>query len=337
MRGLSPSNAIALLAAILVAACGSAGTASAPAGHAQPVGEPGRSPAPAVAPAGTVVPVGAGPEGVAVDSASGLVAVDLRSPNVIAVLDTGGHVQRTIPVSAAGRHLRFAAPGGLLLAPLEGSRTLAEIDVSQGTVVAQVPLGKQPHDAVAAGGRIFVSNEFSDTLAVVRGATVERALPVPTQPGGVAATADTIAVVGVRSHALEAIDLQTLRTVGTVAAGTGPTHLVADGTRVYETDTLGGSIRVFTTRPHPGQVAQAAAPGRPYGIALDAARHRLWVTLTARNQLAEFDVGQPTPRLVATFPTVQQPNTVAVDPRNGRVFVTGTTAGVLELFDPPAS
>ena len=37
---------------------------------------------------------------------------------------------------------------------------------------------------------------------------------------------------------------------------------------------------------------------------------------------------------VARFPTVRQPNTVAVDPTTGRVFVGSRETGQLQLIDP---
>lgn len=71
--------------------------------------------------------------------------------------------------------------------------------------------------------------------------------------------------------------------------------------------------------------------GRPYGIALDASRRRYWVTLTARNEVAELTDH----RLLRRLPTVRQPNSVTVDPRSGRVFVTGRRDGMLQFFNPP--
>ena len=40
------------------------------------------------------------------------------------------------------------------------------------------------------------------------------------------------------------------------------------------------------------------------------------------------------PRELARYPTVRQPNTVAVDPASGRVFVTGSRDGTLQILDP---
>jgi hypothetical protein len=56
------------------------------------------------------------------------------------------------------------------------------------------------------------------------------------------------------------------------------------------------------------------------------------VTETATNRLAEYDVSGVAPRPVATYPTVRQPNSVAVDPRIGRVYVTGAAGGQVQML-----
>ncbi|WP_329052931.1 hypothetical protein OG738_09520 [Amycolatopsis sp. NBC_01488] len=47
-----------------------------------------------------------------------------------------------------------------------------------------------------------------------------------------------------------------------------------------------------------------------------------------------IDLSSGTPAEVTRLPTVRQPNTVGVDSATGRLFVTGTADGVLELIDP---
>ena len=332
-RAAAPRPAHLLAAAsslllLLEAACGT-GSAGAR------VGEPAVAPPASTPPAGRVVQVGDRPEGIAVDPSTGTVAVALRSPVAIAVLDPDGHLLRLVAVSAPARHLRFAGSSGPLLAALERSGVVASIDVQDGTILDRVSLQRQPHDAVAASGRVFVSNEFSDTLAVVASGQVLGELPAPAQPGGVAATGNSVGVLGVRSHQLEVYDARSLHALGTAPAGEGPTHVDggADG-RLYVVDTLGGAVLAFTVLPRPTLVGRAAAPGRPYGVALDSTRRRLWVTETATNRLAEYDVSEVAPRLLATFPTVRQPNSVAVDGRTGLVYVTGTAEGQLQIIQP---
>jgi DNA-binding beta-propeller fold protein YncE len=316
------------LVLLLGAACGT-GSAGAR------VGEPAAAPPVSAPPAGRVVPVGNRPEGIAVDPSTGVVAVALRSPDAIAVLDPDGRLLRLVAVPAPARHLRFADPSGPLLAPLERSGAVASIDVQDGTILDRVQLQRQPHDAVAVSGRVFVSNEFSDTLAVIASGHVLRELPAPSQPGGVAAAGNSVGVLGVRSHQLEVYSASSLRALGVVPAGEGPTHLEggADG-RLYVADTLGGAVLAFRALPRPALVGRAAAPGRPYGIALDSTRQRLWVTETAANRLAEYDVSAVAPRLLAAVPTVRQPDSVAVDGRTGRVYVTGTADGQLQILQP---
>ncbi len=140
----------------------------------------------------------------------------------------------------------------------------------------------------------------------------------------------------IEGRALEVYDAQTLQSSGRVDAGEGPTHVVAGpDDRFYVADTRGGAILVYEARPEPGRVASAPLPrGSPYGIAMDPERGQLWVTLTAENRLVRFDISGGTPREMDRYPTVRQPNTAAVDPESGRVFVAGAAEGELQILDP---
>ena len=58
------------------------------------------------------------------------------------------------------------------------------------------------------------------------------------------------------------------------------------------------------------------------------------MTLTATNTLVQFDDHAARLRVIARYPTVRQPNSVAVDPRTGHVYVAGAAAGVVEEITP---
>jgi DNA-binding beta-propeller fold protein YncE len=104
---------------------------------------------------------------------------------------------------------------------------------------------------------------------------------------------------------------------------------VAD--RLYVTDTQGGALLVFATRPKLTLTRRVFLPGAPYGIAVDLVRHRLWVTITARNEVVSLPAnGRPRP--LVRLPTIRQPDRVAVDSATGRVAVTGRTGGVVQLI-----
>ncbi len=299
--------------------------------------EPAKSPPPAVTPVGTVLAIGGEPEGLLADASTGLVAVGVRGPDGVVIVDHDGAVVRRVPLSGAPRHLGFDSATHLVLAPTEGSDELDTIDPQTGTVTATTPVGRQPHDAAAAAGRLFAGNELADSLSVIEEAKVTTVLPMPVQPGGVATNGRTVAVVGVRGRQMEVVDATSLRPVGTIACGVGPTHVVSgpDG-RYYVADTQGDRVIVYTEQPKLAQVGTTEAAGAPYGITIDAGRKHLWVTLTARNQLVEYDISGRLAKRLATFATVQQPNSVVVDATTGLVFVAGATpAGELQILRPP--
>ena len=329
-RRLLPSAAALL--AVVAAGCGSAAVGDLP-----PAAEPARAPELTAPPAGRLLPVGNGPEGIVADSRSGRVAVGLRDPDRLALIDgrRGRQVER-LPLPESPRHLALG-PDGDVLVPAERANRLVRIALPGGRRLADVPVGAFPHDAVGAGELVFVGDERGNTVTVVDGARQIGSFPVATQPGGLAAVADgrQVAVVSVRERVLELYDAATRRRIARVPAGVGPTHVVSEPRfdRLYVTDTSAGALLVFDTRPELELVRRVYLPGSPYGIAIDQERHRLWVTLTGSNEVVELPA-HGRPHVLRRFPTPRQPDTVAVDEATGRVFVTGRHAGVVQLLDP---
>jgi DNA-binding beta-propeller fold protein YncE len=295
--------------------------------------EPADSPPLRAEPAGTVSKLGGKPEGLAFDRRAGLLAVALRAPSRLDFVDPGSlAVERRVPLPAPARHLAPAASGAAILVPAEAADALLE--VTPHGVLSDTAVGNHPHDAAAAAGSVFVADEHSDQVSVLRGDRDVATLDAPVQPGGIAAVRGRyIALVAVAERVLQVYDARTLDSLGSASAGTGPTHVVGFGENAYVADTEGGMIRVFRIGSEPRQVAAVAAPGAPYGIAVDPRRKRLWVTLTASNRLAGYAIGGQRPRRIATYPTVRQPNSVEVDPRSGDVFVAGAE-GRLERISP---
>ncbi|MGI8805295.1 MAG: YncE family protein [Thermoleophilaceae bacterium] len=324
--------AAALLAlAFLLGACGSSDELPPPA-------EPAVSPPVSVAPDGRVVDVGHMPEGVVADPATGLVAVGLRDPDRLALVDgRSGEVVRRTPLPEAPRHLQLAAPGGPVLVPAEGADALLEVSLPDGRIAARTPGGEFPHDAAAVGDRRFVADEFGDAVSVVEDGRAIATLDAPVQPGGVAALGrETVGVVAVRGNVLRVYDARTLRPLGDAGAGAGPTHIVADpvAERFFIADTRGEALLFSIAGERPEIFDRLNLPGPPYGLAIDPRRRRIWVTLPASNELAEVELEGNEPTVVRTYPTVRQPNSVAVDPKTGTLFVAGRAGGELEIIRP---
>ena len=348
--GLAVMTGAALAAG---AGCGTSATPPGPGPAATPAAGPPRAPsaaavrtdvpepatAPPVAqrPAGRVVALPGDPEGLAVDARDGILAAGIRQPAGVALVDAAtGRERRIIRLPGAPRHLELAGPAGPLLAPLENADRLAQIALPGGAVTADTAVGRHPHDAAADGSLIFVGNEYASTVSLVRHGRQVRVEPGPLQPGGVAAGGSFVLVVGVRGRRVEAYSAGG-RILGTARAGIGPTHVQAGrGGLFYVADTEGDAVltyRVGTTGPR--QVGTAPTErGTPYGIAVDRRRGLVYVTLTATNQLESFRISGRGLVPDQTWPTVRQPNSVAVNESTGRVFVAGRAGSQLELISP---
>ncbi|MCT7658476.1 hypothetical protein [Mycobacterium deserti] len=335
-------KAISLMAAVLfVAGCADDPPAQ-PTSSSTPVppAEPARAGAPAVPPAGRVTPLPSGPEGIVIGT-SGMAAIAVRDPAAIVLVDAStGVVRQTIPAAGAARHLSLAGPDGPVLVPSETSDTLSEINLTDGATVSTTPgVGRQPHDAVrTADGTIVVTNERGGGVIFVRDGRVVASLPAgPPQPGGVAVVGRYAAVADVQGNGVWVYDGSTRRQVARAQIGTKLTHAIGlSGGLAAFADTDGDAVLIERIDPQVTEVARIESPGKPYGLAFDPQRGLLHVTLTATNQLQVIDLSEAaSPRLLGVLPTVQQPNSVAVNPRSGAVLVTGSgPRGSLQIISP---
>ena len=171
-------------------------------------------------------------------------------------------------------------------------------------------------------------------MAAVRGNDVVKAFTDCVQPAGMAAVANTVGMLDARANDLTTYDAASLSIVGSTPAGAGPTHLVADRHgRMIAADTRGDEVRVFAALPAPKQVGSVAQPDGPYGIAYDVARDRLWVASSGSNEVIGYDMSMSDPVQIQRFSTVQNPYSLGVDSKTGRLYVAGVSGGVLQILD----
>lgn len=310
----------------------------APAPERPPAAEPAEAPAASRLPAGRVVTVGPGAEGLVADAGTHTVAVAVRNPPRLVLLDgVAGTVRTEVPLPGVVRHLQLAAAGGPVMVPVEEADQLVRVALPGGQVAGRVGTGDGPHDATAAAnGLVFVADEFGGTVSVLAGDQVVRVFDEPSQPGGLAAAGNLVGMIDVKDATLTVYDAAARGQLARLPAGDGPTHIVADKRgRLLVTDTRGDELLSYELTAEPRLRASTPLPGRPYGVAYDPVRDRLWITLTDRNELVGLDLGSGTPIEAVRVPTVRQANTVAVDSGTGRVFVASATDGTVQLFDPP--
>lgn len=322
-----PVMALVGIVACLATGCGSSSADKQPLGAA----EPAKSPPVTATPDGVIFKVGALPQGIAYDARTGLLAVAVQHPYRILLLDpTTLALKKTIKLPGKARHLTDAKPGGPILVPDETGDELIEINLPDGTT-RSTKVGDHPHNAVGeANGDILVGNEFSHSISLVRSGTVVTTVPGVGQPGGLVVDGDIVGVVDVHNFAVETLDRATLKRTQQTTVGAGPTHgLMTTGHRMVVADTRGGRLYVVGLDPLK-VLGSYDLPGSPYGIINDPESGDIWVTLTGTNKLVGFSFAGNTPKKIAEYDTVRQPDTVAVAPGGHILWVTGTHDGVVQ-------
>ncbi|MGB9013601.1 MAG: hypothetical protein WCB95_12225 [Aeromicrobium sp.] len=322
-------GAFLAVAALLAAACSSAEEAV-----SNKAAEPGRAPEVSTKVAGESVRVGDLPQGIVYDATSDLLAVAVRNPFRILLLDpTTLRVETSVPMPGKVRHLQLAKPGGPVLVPVESANQIIEVSLPSGEARV-TDVERQPHDAAAiANGDLVVGNEFSGSISVVREGVVRKTFDDLLQPGGVVTDDNTAVVIDVKDYSVTTYDLDDMVRVDRVQAGAGPTHgvMLNDG-RLAVTDTRGGDVLIYDIDPLK-EVGRIALGDRPYGITVDTRTNLVWVTLITKNELVGLDLTEDIPKVVARYATERQADTVAVDPGSKTLWVTGTAEGLVQRIE----
>jgi DNA-binding beta-propeller fold protein YncE len=234
-----------------------------------------------------------------------------------------------LPAAPAGL---TTAPNGTLLVAIPSENLVDRVDLRTATIQQRTPVAGAPVDAVDLGGPLGVALRDKPGVVIVNHGTV-----TPTNAQFQGATqlltpAHTLMAIDRLTTSVTQLNPRTAAsTDASLRAGDGVTNAVTDRyQRVLAVDTRGNALLAFSTNPLLEKQLYPVS-GAPYGIAYDPTRDLAWVTLTATNEIVGYDMtgGQPVERY--RFPTVRQPNSVAVDPDNGEVFIASADGAGLQV------
>jgi DNA-binding beta-propeller fold protein YncE len=322
------------------AAVGTACTSSEPSDELMVSDDPtaataARSPAAEAEPAGIVTALSGTPTSMIVDARTRLLAVAVDEPPSVLLyrLDAAGLAQPSkVALPGPADTLTLAAPGGPLLASTGSARALVRIALPGGTP-APAPIRGEPVSAAEFGDRTLVAVRDRKAVAVLGGDRIFRMIS-----GGlysadqVLSTRKGAVVLDRLRNALFELDVRAGTVDEGLRAGEGSTNAVTDRFgRVLVADTRGGALLAFSLDPLLLRQRFPVA-GAPYGLAYDPERDLLWVTLTATNEVVGFDVAGGQPEEKYRFPTVEQPDNVAVDPISGRVIVASAIGKGIQVI-----
>ncbi|MGW5049712.1 YncE family protein [Actinokineospora sp. NPDC004072] len=290
---------------------------------------PARSPAPAATPAGQVHPAGAAS---AAAIAGRTLALATKTGVDLYDLDALDKAPRAVEL--AGPAETLAVDGADLLAAVPAKNQVVRINTASATAT-QVEVPGAPAAATGFDGSTLVAVRDTKGVAVVTDGAVTKNVS-----GGLL-SADRVFAVGGQAVVLDhlrngvfRLDLAQGSVEEGLRAGEGATNGVVDRFgRVLVVDTRGNSLLAFGLDPLLLR-QRYPVPGAPFGIAYDPERDLAWVTLTATNEVVGFDVAGGEPEERFRFPTVGQPNSVAVDPADGRVVVASANGGGVQVIAP---
>jgi hypothetical protein len=321
----------------LVAGCGSNGRSDARSDPRQAVVAvaPASAPTGGPAPVGTVRPLGAQATEAVVDPRTATVAVALTNPPrlLLTTLDSAAP-PREVPLPGPAADLVLAAEGGPLLVPVTTPASLIRVALDGGAL-SRTDLDGPAQGVVEVGGRTVVA--MGDRLVVLDGnrlAGRTRTIPGFVDAARLVPAGTKVGVLDRGRSAVSMVDPSSGETSPALRAGSGAADAVADRFgRMLVTNTRDGELLAFAGDP-PVLRQRFPVPGAPYGLAYDGRRDLAWVTLTARNEVVGLNVAGGEPVVVHRFPTVHQPDAVAVDPVSGRVVVVSASGAGLQIIDP---
>jgi len=328
--------AVAIAGGSMLVACSSGpGSSDSSLGPTLPVAAPAVSPPTTVTPAGTVLPVRGNATAVVVDVVSRTLAVAIDQPASVLLLslDDLSAPPRSVPLPGAAAHLTLAAPRGPLLVAVPTANQVIQVSLPDGAMRATSVMGG-PTSAASVGDELLVALPARQAIAVVEGDQVRRTITGPVDPDQVLAVGTQAVALDERQSAVFDIDPVSGSVGAGLRAGDGATNAVVDSYgRVLTVDTRTGELLLFSTNP---VLMRQLFPvsGVPFGIAFDPHRNLAWVTLTGFNQVVGFDVAGGEPVEKYRLPTIRQPDSVAVDPDSGRVFVASAAGGGVQVIQP---
>ena len=338
-----------LLGTSLLAGCSSKLTDPGPA-TIEPAGA-ATSPPPDRPPAGDVLALTGRPSAALFDPTTSSLAVftpgaDPQAPGTLTIIGPAG-AARPVALPAGTTAIAGDRKGAVYATTRGGFVT---VDLATGGLAATTIDGHDATDFTAVArrvdGRLLVGSAAGAVYVLADQTSSGQTSSGQTGSGQTRVTAETTIFSRVDAIVTEgetAVVLDRAQTSVTalnqqgavqqaLRAGLGATTIAADPAgRVLVTDTRGGQLLVFSVDP---LIQRQGYPigESPYAIA--SSNTLVWVSQTAINSVAGYDLGSGIPVEKVRYPTVRQPNSLAFDEVSGTLYVvSGSGDGIQVIRD----
>jgi DNA-binding beta-propeller fold protein YncE len=285
---------------------------------------PASSPDQSGTPAGTVLPLTG--KATALAFADGVLAVAVEQPPFVQLITVASGLARTVPLPAPAS--RLTSTSGAFEASVPGAGVVLTISPADATSTTKSFDGG-PVDLVELDGKTVVAQRDSRSVRIG-----DHTVGPVTSPDQLLVAGDRLVVLDRLRSAVFDVDPKSDTLGAGLRAGDGATNAVVDRFgRVLVTDTRGGELLAFTANPLIMR-QRYPVPGAPYGLAYDPRTDLAWVTLTETNEVVAYHVAGGEPVEKYRFATVRQPDSVAVDPGSGRVFIASANGQGIQVISP---
>lgn len=297
------------------------------------------------------VPVGKGPNGIAVDPGTRAVYVANTEDGSVSVIDGETRaVTSRIPVGNKPWSVAVDPSTNTIFVTHLFDNTVSVIDGSTRAVTATVAVGRLPVDVAVDPNThlVYVPNARDETLSVIDGttSTVVATVRVGANPQGVAVdpALNTFYVITERfaggnqpatgANLVSVIDASTRTVTHTIPAGTGPRGVAVDTREhvVYVANFWESTVSMIDARP---RAVVAAVPVQSISasgaLAVDPGTRTAYVVNERGDSVAVIDGSA---RAVSdTVPVGPGTRGVAVDPGTHTVYVTNSDAGTVSVIE----
>jgi len=211
------------------------------------------------------------------------------------------------------------AGGSLGLVALNANNTVGVINLSNGTLVSQVPVGNAPNSIVVKGDFAYVTNEGGRRATASDFTNLSDGAPIVVDRTDAFATTGTVSVINLRSG----------QVTGSIDVGLHPAGMAVSGQMLYVANSYDDSISVIDTGLK--RVVRTIKVGVPikggaFGAgasAIAVAGSTAYVTLGQSNAIAVIDLTNDSANPVMGYiPTAYFPTTIAYDKATRQLVVT---------------
>jgi YVTN family beta-propeller protein len=246
-----------------------------------------------------------------------------------------GHLKAETPIKlpanneAGGKNalpigLSMDPAGKTLWAVLNLNNTLAEIDLSGGRVVREIPVGNAPYDVLVQGRRAYVSN-WAGRRAKPGDTTGRSGIGIPVRVDPKTRVAD--------DGSVSVVDLDAGKQIAEIVVGQHPAGLAAtpDGRHVVVANAHSDTVSVIdatgrkvvetiSTRP----AEKLMFGSTPNALTFSSDGQTLYVANGTNNAVAVVKFSPPKSQLLGCFPTGWYPAAIALDAKRQVLFVANT-------------